>query len=102
MKTVLLFVGILGFAMLADGQTAQTPTEHLPLTGSADSVTRVGGVFQLRGHVQLRRGMSVITADEADMPGSVGPDGHRASVELRGNVSLTLEDNPVQVTITHP
>ena len=80
MKTFLLVSAILGFGLLADGQTAGVKTVII----RSDSEQRVGGVLQERGHVRIWHGTAMLTADEADITdgGENGP----IDIELRGNV----------------
>ena len=89
MKTALLLVSVLGFAVLAGGQTQQMTLAE-PVTARADSSVRVGNVMQLRGNVRLQRGVSVVIADEADIPlDATGlPSGPLTTFTLRGNVRL--------------
>jgi lipopolysaccharide export system protein LptA len=95
MKSALLVLCLLVFAGVAGGQTGQTG-QTLPsdreFRATADSITQDGNVVHLRGHVELRRGPSVISADEADLPARVEVTRDRPSIELRGNVKMTIED----------
>jgi lipopolysaccharide assembly outer membrane protein LptD (OstA) len=94
MKLALLLVPVLAFTAFAGAQTAP-PQQQVEAT--ADSVTRVGNIVQLRGNVQIRREGSLVTADEADVTTSAdaaAPDG----IELRGNVRLTSA-NPIGLAI---
>ena len=78
MKTVLLLVLVLGFAMLGSAQTA---TPALGMTATA--VTQDGTVTHLKGNVALAiTGPLWVVADEAD----VTSDGNE--IELRGNVRI--------------
>jgi lipopolysaccharide export system protein LptA len=95
MKSALLLLGVLAFTALAGGQTP-TPTQQVQAT--ADSIVRDGNMMHLRGHVQLRRGPTIVTADEADLPARVELSRSSATVELRGNVRLTFED-PIPLSL---
>jgi len=82
-KALLMFLGMVGVAVFASGQTAGAPTvlaDHVQLT----SVTTA----QYRGNVQLRIGNVTVTADEADS--TVQPSG-AMDFALRGNVHLSTK-----------
>lgn len=94
-KAVLIAVGVIGVAAGAlalrpvSAQTGQSPQ---PIQVTADSLTQVGTVLQLRGNVEIRRGGSILRADEADVIGNADVTAAPGGVELRGNVRLTSED----------
>jgi lipopolysaccharide export system protein LptA len=82
-KAILMFLGIVGIAVFASGQSAGAPdvlADHIRVT----SATTV----QYRGNVQLKSGNVTVTADEADS--TVQPN---ATIDfaLRGNVHLSTE-----------
>ena len=81
MKTVLLFLCILGFAVFAAAQTASAARID------ANSVRKTGpSTFQFRGAARITSGTTVITADEVDA--QTASDGSMA-FDLRGNVHMT-------------
>jgi lipopolysaccharide export system protein LptA len=66
---------------------------------TADAVMQDGNIFHLRGHVEIRRGTVVVTADEADLPARVDLQSSQPTVTLRGDVHMTVEDAvPLSVT----
>ena len=89
MKLALLLVVVLAFGAFAGAQ--MTPQQEV-VEITADSLTEAGNVLQLRGNVQVRRGGSLVTADEADVTRRTELTSAPNSVELRGNVRLTSED----------
>jgi len=102
MKSVLSVLCLLLFAAIANGRTGptvQTPASDRQVRATADTITQDGNVVRLRGHVELRRGPSLVTADEADLPARVELDRDRPSIALRGNVTMTIEDPDVPITI---
>jgi lipopolysaccharide export system protein LptA len=58
---------------------------------TADSVQHDGNTIHLRGHVQVRQGTSVITAERADLPARVELDAGPAVIQFKGDVRLTIE-----------
>jgi lipopolysaccharide export system protein LptA len=96
MKSVLLVLGVLIFAGSAGGQTESSDRQ---VQGTADSIVQEGNILHLRGHVELRRGPTVVTADEADLPARVELDQERPSIELRGNVRMRIEDPDVPLSL---
>src|SRR5439155_6334581 len=98
MRSALLVLGVLIFASVAGGQT---PASDREVHATADSIVQEGNVVHLKGHVEVRRGPFVITADEADLPARVELHlGEVPKVELRGNVRLTIEDPAVPLSLT--
>jgi lipopolysaccharide export system protein LptA len=82
-KASMMFLGVVGIAVFASGQTAGAPdvlADHIQVT----SATTV----QYRGNVQLKSGNVTVTADEADS--TVQPNGAMDFV-LRGNVHLSTK-----------
>jgi lipopolysaccharide export system protein LptA len=94
-KTALLLISVLGFAVLAGGQTAPKPTFDEPISARADTMTRIRDTMQLRGNVRLQRGVSVVLADEADIRLDANglPAGPTTTIDLRGNVRLEVPVN---------
>jgi lipopolysaccharide export system protein LptA len=89
MKTALLST-VLG-VFLFGAQGAVQPSDGR-IQATADAVMQNGNTFHLRGHVEIRRGTFVITADEADLPARVDLKSSRPTVTLRGDVRMTVED----------
>ena len=82
-KALLMFLGMVGIAVFASGQTAGAPdvlADHIRAT----SATTV----QYRGNVQLKIGNVTVTADEVDS--TVQPNG-ATDFALRGNVHLSTK-----------
>ena len=95
MKFAVLLVAVLAFAAYAGAQVTPPAQE---VRATADSVTVVGNIVQLRGNVQIRRGGALVTADEADVIGNADVTAAPGGIELRGNVRLTSE-NPIPLAI---
>jgi lipopolysaccharide export system protein LptA len=96
MKKVLLVLGIVGVAMLSQGQTS---AQRVPIT--ATNVTETPAVIQYRGDVRIAVGNSVVVADEVDVPTvRFNRDGSANPIQLRGNVRMTF-DTAVPVIIEH-
>lgn len=72
--------------------SAQTAQLQPAIRVTADSITQVRNVVQLRGNVEIWRGGSVLRADEADVIGNADVTAAPGGIELRGNVRLTSED----------
>jgi len=82
-RAFVMFLGIVGIAVFASGQTAGAPdvlADHIQMT----SATTV----QYRGHVQLTSGNVTVMADEIDS--TVHPNG-AMDFALRGNVHLSTK-----------
>jgi len=82
-KALLVFLGVVGVAVFASGQTA-APPDIL-----ADSIQRTSAsTYQYRGHVQLTTGTVVVTADEADL---TTQSNGALEFDLRGSVHLSTK-----------
>jgi lipopolysaccharide export system protein LptA len=95
MKFAVLLAAVLAFAAYAGAQVSP-PAQDVRVT--ADSITQVGNILQLRGNVQIRRDGTLVTADEADVIGNADVTAAPGGIELRGNVRFTSED-PVGLAI---
>jgi lipopolysaccharide export system protein LptA len=96
MKTALLST-VLG-VFLFGAQGAVQPNDGR-IQATADAVIQDGNIYHLRGHVEIRRGTAVVTADEADLPARVDLQSSRPTVTLRGDVHMIVEDAvPLSVT----
>jgi lipopolysaccharide export system protein LptA len=96
MKTALLST-VLG-VFLFSAQGGVQPSDRR-IQATADAVMQDGNIFHLRGHVEIRRGSVVVTADEADLPARVDLKSSQPTVTLRGDVHMTVEDAvPLSVT----
>src|SRR3981081_773903 len=89
MKTALLST-VLG-VFLFGAQGAVQPSDGR-IQATADSVMQDGNIFHLRGHVEIRRGAFVVTAEEAELPARVALASARSPVTVRGEVNITVED----------
>ena len=82
-KALVSLLSIVGFVVVATGQTTMAPAQL-----SANTVSRPNAeTLQLRGSVRIVVGTVVITADEADarLTGQSSP----TEFDLRGHVHLT-------------
>jgi lipopolysaccharide export system protein LptA len=90
---VVMLGAVLVTMVMLGSSHAQTPANPPnPIQVTADSVRQVGNVVQLRGNVEIRRGGSVLRADEADVIANADVTAAPGGVELGGNVRLTSED----------
>jgi lipopolysaccharide export system protein LptA len=95
-KAILVGVGVLAVmagALALRPLSAQTAQPGPAIQVSADSLTTVGNIVQLRGNVEIRRGGSILRADEADVIANSDVTAAPGGIELRGNVHLTSEDH---------
>jgi lipopolysaccharide export system protein LptA len=83
MKAALLIVVVLGFAVVAGGQTASAPSLKI---FAADA----SSTGELRGNVELSLGDATVTADEIDLQRA--PASGTTTLQLRGNVQITMSD----------
>jgi hypothetical protein len=96
MKTFFLSM-VLGVSLLGAQGGVQPSDGRIQAT--ADAVIRDGNTFRLRGRVEVRRGATVITADEVELPARVDLTSSQATITLRGDVRMTVEDAvPLSVT----
>ena len=89
MKTALLST-VLGVFLFGAQAGVQPSDERIQAT--ADSVMQDGNTLHLRGHVEIRRGAFVVTAEEADLAARVDLTSSRPTVTIRGEVNITVED----------
>ena len=98
MRSALLAVFILGFAVLGDAQTRPlsaggtlTVDQTTPKIFSAkqQETTNGGQTYLMRGDVRIQIGEADIRADEAEM------DASTREIKLRGNVRLLLSPAPL-------
>ena len=93
MRTLLLFVGLTGSAVLASGQSAPAQGRSTSIAApwqqiTAASITMTSPTtWQLRGSVRIVQDAAIITADEVDA--RIARDG-TLDYDLRGNVHLTM------------
>ncbi len=93
MRTFLLFLGIAGFAVLANGQTstAQGLLKSITAPGqrmTADNIERTGStMWRLRGSVRIVQDSAIITADDVD---AQTLSNGTIEYDLYGNVHLTM------------
>ena len=92
MRTFLLFFGIAGFAVLANGQTS-TPQGAQSITApwqrmTANSIERTGSTtWRLHGSVRIVQDSAIITADDVD---AQTLSNGTIEYDLYGNVHLTM------------
>ena len=89
MRTMLLLFAVVTTTVFA---APQIPTPDDRIAATADAVRQDGNTIHLRGHVEIRRGASVVRADQADLPARVELKTAHATIALRGNVQMTIED----------
>jgi hypothetical protein len=88
MKLWLLVLSVVGFSVLASGQSVPADQGPSRFDWSAQRMQQTGPTTrQLQGAVRIAAGRIVITADEADVQS--GPAGAQ-EVVLRGNVHLSI------------
>jgi hypothetical protein len=93
MRTFLLFLGIAGFAVLANGQTSTAQGVPQSIAApwqrmTANSIERTGSTSRrLRGSVRIVQDTAIITADEVD---AQTLSNGTIEYDLRGTVHLTL------------
>ena len=93
MKTAIFVLGVIGFAVLASGQTASAPSPGLPWTMGAKRLQRNGDTIQANGvFINIARtcdafaGSAVLSADDVVI--KPGPNPRDRDVELTGNVHM--------------
>ena len=96
MKSVLI-AAIFSITLIAPQQPPAPDDRRVQAT--ADAIVQEGNTIHLRGHVEIRRGPSVVLADEADLPARVELNRDRPTIELRGSVQMLIED-VVPLTVT--
>jgi hypothetical protein len=93
MRTFLLFLGIAGFAVLANGQTSTAQAVPQSITApwqrmTANSIERTGSTtWRLRGSVRIVQDTAIITADEVD---AQTLSNGAIEYDLHGTVHLTM------------
>jgi lipopolysaccharide export system protein LptA len=91
MKATLLVLAIFGLAAMAGGQSS-VPTQTVQI--AAASATRTGDLVQYRGNVRLSLGAMTVIADEVDLPtGRHNPDGSPSTMQVRGNVRVSIDSD---------
>ena len=93
MRTAILCLCVLGLSIVANGQSVTPPPVRIdstpPTAILTSRVIEVGGRVVARGHVEIRIGSTIVTADEAEI--RYGAPGEQDEVELRGNVRLKAD-----------
>jgi hypothetical protein len=80
------------FAVTAAGAQQPILRGDTRIPATAATVTRDGNTIQLRGHVEVRRGTSVVRADEADLPARVELDSEQPKISFQGHVEMRFDD----------
>jgi hypothetical protein len=93
MRTFLLFLGIAGFAVLANGQTRTAQGVPQSITApwqrmTANSIERTGSTtWRLHGFVRIVQDTAIITADDVD---AQTLSNGTIEYDLHGTVHLTM------------